>query len=716
MPAGMRADLVETEQNYLGRRYVIYKNPIGLSYFRLPISHATAAGFFNGARNFRQILEESRKASRYWRARPDPQAFQELMALAHQLAASGLLKVSGGSAVARSKNLKTMKQKRWFELLIGKVLYFRKSLIDPDKLLTRMLPIFGWMYSPIALVAATVFFIATIVAAAHNWDEITVRAANFFTFENLALTWILFFAVKIVHEFGHGLTCKYYGGEVHEMGFMFILFTPYLYCNVTDSWLARKGARIAVTAAGIYVELILASIATWLWIGSQPGIFHQLCFNTMFICSISTVLFNANPLMKFDGYYIMTDLLEIPNLKQKSNTYVTQWAQRTLLGMKSAVSKLATFELSPWFGIYAVLSYLYGWLILYNISFHLFDALKPYGLEILSRTYVGLFLFTSLALPLYRLAMSVQSSPEMKRQTTVRLRYIAICLLAVGGAMFLLPWHDTIKRTVVIEHAKMDPIVSKDPGFLRELKVHDGQVVHEGDVIARLESTELAADKVDLELQRELSEIRYRAAISSDRQETQLMASAHKKMVREFDEQLKGVNEKIEQLTLRAPHDGIIRSWRVEDLAGQYFTKKRPVCQLGEHSRLRAIIPLNEHEAHRVKVGQTVKFRLFAEPGMLFRGTITSLPVSPLPQFTTPALANLFGGDVPAEADPNGTTPGAIKPSLPHYEAEVTFDDDTDVLLRAGMMGKARIDAGKTTLGHWLIDRALDRLDPGFRL
>ena len=145
----------------------------------------------------------------------------------------------------------------------------------------------------------------------------------------------MFIFVKTIHEFGHGLTCKHFGGEVHEMGAMFIMFTPYLYCNVSDSWLLPdKTRRILVTAAGIFVEMTLAIVAAWVWMVTAPGLLHQICFNIMFTCSVSTVLFNANPLMKFDGYYMMADALEVPNLKQKSAAAASGWAQRYLLGLR----------------------------------------------------------------------------------------------------------------------------------------------------------------------------------------------------------------------------------------------------------------------------------------------------------------------------------------------------------------------------------------------
>jgi len=713
VPAGLRKDLVMSEQNYLGRKFLVLKNPIGLTFYRMPLAHGIAAQGFDGKRTFGQILEDLRQNDRYWRSLTPQRGLEELATLSRQLAMSGLLRVHGGSAVARAQHIKQAKHKRIFEISVGKILYFRKSLFDPDNLLQRLLPIFGWIYSPVTIGLCLAFFTITLLTVFRNWDAVTEHATNFFTIENLALSWISFFGVKIIHEFGHGLTCKRFGGEVHEMGFMFILFTPYLFCNVSDSWRAPKAHRIYVTAAGIFVELILACFATWIWLFTQPGLLHQMCFNIMFLCSVSTVLFNANPLLKFDGYYIMSDALEIPNLKQKSNMYVTQWAQRVLLGIKSATVRLMSYELNPLFGIYAVLSYLYGWLVLYNISHLLFDKLKPYGLEAVSRTYVGLFLFVSLGLPLYRLAASMKNTKELKKAITPHAR---ITLLVVGVALiaiFFIPWQDTVKRTIVLEHSKTDSVSALYPGFLRELNVHDGQVVKKGDPIGRLDDPALRAEKKDLELQISATEIRYRAAISSDKAELQEAAPTQKKMLDELSEQLKGINDKIASMNLVSPSDGIIRTWKMSERTGQYFSPDHPVCEVGTNLKMRAIIPLNEKEARRVSVGQKVVFRLFAEPDKHFEGTVTSRPVSPLDKFSSPALANMFGGDTPSEHDPDPKK--QIRPSTAYYEAEVAIDE-SDPTLRPGMMGKARIYAGKTTLAKWLFQRSLEYLDPEFRL
>ena len=172
---------------------------------------------------------------------------------------------------------------------------------------------------------------AIMVAAAYIFTALMLVLVNFETFRSKLPEFHQFFAsgnwfylaaalgiTKVIHEFGHGLSCKYYGGECHEMGFMLLVFTPCLYCDVSDSWmLPSKWKRMMIGAGGMYIELILASTATFLWWNSHEGLFNQMCLNVMFVSSVSTLLFNANPLMRFDGYYILSDMLEIPNLRTK---------------------------------------------------------------------------------------------------------------------------------------------------------------------------------------------------------------------------------------------------------------------------------------------------------------------------------------------------------------------------------------------------------------
>ena len=175
-----------------------------------------------------------------------------------------------------------------------------------------------------------------------QFDVFRSRLPSFHQFfgnwENWLVMGIVMAGAKVLHEFGHGLSCKHFGGECHELGFMLLVFTPALYCNVSDSWmLPSKWHRAAIGAAGMYVEMVLASIATFIWwFTDRTTLLNQVCLSLMFICSVSTLLFNGNPLLRFDGYYILMDLIEIPNLRQKSTEVLKRFLVQLVPGHRTA--------------------------------------------------------------------------------------------------------------------------------------------------------------------------------------------------------------------------------------------------------------------------------------------------------------------------------------------------------------------------------------------
>ncbi len=556
--------------------------------------------------------------------------------------------------------------------------------------------------------------IVTLLALLGHGQELAAHSANFFTLQNLMLTWVVFIFVKTFHEFGHGLTCKHFGGEVHEMGFMLIMFTPYLYCNVSDSWLLPdKRKRILVTAAGIFVEMTLAIAAAWIWMTTAPGLLHQITFNIIFTCSVSTVLFNANPLMKFDGYYMMADALEVPNLKQKSSVAASTWAQRNLLGIRGGgQSQFFSYELGPLFGLYAVASYLYGWLVLYRISAHMFDMLAPYGLDFLSHSYVYLYLFTALALPCFRLMQVTYKNPLTRAAAGRRFLQIGVGCAALLLACWFVPWQDSVKRGVVLEQANVETVAARTPGFLREVYVRGGQTVRAGQPLARLENLELKADAEELSSEVASYEVQRRSSLVSVSEDSRQMAAGYNHLIEQAKAQLDLRRWQLDECTLRAPRDGVVREQDLENMLGQYFTRGRPLCEVGSRNEYRAIISLDESEARRVTVGQPTKLRLRALSDQTFVGTISSAPVSSLSKLTSNGSANLIGGDVPTQVNRGGQ----FEPSVNYYEAELLISDPAGEHLRAGLTGMARIQTGRTTLGRAMWSRVLDLINPSVRL
>src|ERR1051326_3052763 len=311
----------------------------------------------------------------------EPTNEENILRFVNMLGQLGFLQLSGPRATQTIQAVAKARKTKWIELASRSMLYFRVPVIDPDRMLNRMTrPLrflwtkpFGFLSLAIMLAAlACVTMSLDSFAAAKNY--------NFFTPHNLILFWISFVLMKTIHEFGHGLTCRHYGGEVHEMGLLVIVFTPYFYCDVTDAWMIpRKLPKVLITAAGIYVEVIIAAFAAIFWSLTQPGLWNQWAFNMMILGSISTFVFNANPLLKYDGYYALSDLMEIPNLRARSNQYVNLWLRKLIFDTPIPPEFTAAGR-GRLFIFYSIASYLYGWLVLLSIMVVFRHLLEPYGL------------------------------------------------------------------------------------------------------------------------------------------------------------------------------------------------------------------------------------------------------------------------------------------------------------------------------------------------
>ncbi len=276
---------------------------------------------------------------------------------------------------------------------------------DPEKILNAILPWFGWMFTVPALIFFSLLLLAASLLLASQYETVYARLPTFQQFF-AADRWLILAAtmaiVKVLHEFGHGLSCKKFGGECHEIGFMLLVFTPCLYCNVSDSWmLPNKWKRVWIGAAGIYVEMILASIASFVWWFTEQGTtINDLCLNMMFLNVVSTILVNGNPLLRFDGYYILMDAMEIPNLRQKSTEVLKRSFQQTCLGLELQDDPFLPTRGKFFFALYTIASVIYRWVVVFSICWFVIKVLEPYGLQSIGRMVAVIGFFGLVAQPI----------------------------------------------------------------------------------------------------------------------------------------------------------------------------------------------------------------------------------------------------------------------------------------------------------------------------
>src|SRR5436190_1804253 len=505
----LRSDLSITPQKYEGKTYYVVKDPVSLRYYRFKEQEHFLLGFMDG----RFTLDEAQKEYEK-RFRPERLTLEDLEAFAQQLITAGL--AQNESPQAGKLLLDQRKKRKRSQLMqaITNVLYIKIPLYDPDVLLSKMLRYLGFVFSIWFFLLSIAVMLSAVLLVTVHFETFRSKLPSyheFFSFKTVVYLWIALGVVKVIHEFGHGLSCKKFGGEVHEMGLLFLVFSPCLYCNVSDSWtLPNKWKRIIISAAGIYVELVIAAIATWVWWNTPKNPFiNHMSLSLMVVCSVSTVVFNANPLMRYDGYYVLADWIEIPNLRERSNRYLTNLFLEHALGVEVQPEPYMALWRRCLFVAYAVASYIYRWVITFVILWFLYNWLKPYKLGVLSGMLAMAALGSMIGWPLFRLGTNIHKRGRLPDMKPIRVTVTCSIFAALILAAFTIPLPvSRVQAEGVVELEPESwtavPVRLADDGkaVLTELYVKDGERVTKGDRLAKFSNRDYETERQTAEKER----------------------------------------------------------------------------------------------------------------------------------------------------------------------------------------------------------------------
>ncbi len=612
----LRSDLGIEPQKYEGRTYYVVKDPISLRYYRLKDHEHFLIRYMDGKHTLEDAQKEYEK-----RYRPDRLKLEELEAFAQQLLTAGLAQNESPRAGQQLfDRRKKRKRTEWMQTLTN-ILYIKIPVIDPDRILKKMLRYVGFIFTMSFFLLSVGFMLAAVLLVATHFDVFRSKLPSyheFFSFKTIIYLWVALGVVKVIHEFGHGLSCKTFGGEVHEMGMLFLCLSPALYCNVSDAWtLPNKWHRIIISAAGIYVELLIAAIATFVWWNTptQPFI-HNLSLSLMVVCSVSTVVFNANPLMRYDGYYVVADWLEIPNLRERSNRFIKNLFMEHCLGIEVPPEEYMALWRRILFVVYAVVSYVYYWVVTFAILRFMHSFLRPYNLQVVSDMLAVGALASMVGWPLWRLGKNIHRRgrlPDMKRW-----RVIATCSVAAAILLFIFLVPVPISRirgSGVVEALPdaQSKVFVRDKGILEKLHIKPGQVVHKGDELAEFIDPAAQSDvdssrsEVDLykgqmtRLNSQLQDTREPAA--RNELTNQLENTLGKKRMAQT--KLDSLLRTQVNLVLKAPRDGVIGIAPGPDDVGKFYERQmdpnNPFCTINEPGKLRVVLPLVTPEFNQLK-------------------------------------------------------------------------------------------------------------------
>ncbi|MGQ0634182.1 MAG: HlyD family efflux transporter periplasmic adaptor subunit [Planctomycetaceae bacterium] len=705
-----RQDLVCRPQILRGETVWAVKDPVALRYYHLKDEAHWVLEQLDGRASPAEIQE--RFVARFAPRRLNLPQLQSLVA---QLHGDGLVisdvPNQAGELLSRRKSLR---RREWWERW-SNPLAIRFRGIDPDRLLNLCDPWCRWMFSAWFLVAVTALILAALALVATRFDVVLARLPErdaFLSPANIAWLALTLAGVKLLHELGHALACKHFGGDCHELGLMLLVFTPCLYCNVSDSWLfPDKWQRAAVGAAGIFVELALAAVCTFLWWFSEPGPFNALCLNIMAVCSVSTLLLNGNPLLRYDGYFVLSDVIETPNLSRESARVVRDAIAVWCLGAPVRGDENSSVRLRLGLAAYALASFAYRCTVLAGILWMIYKGLEPYRLE----SVAGLL---AIAIVVGWGAGSIRRSLEFwqdglwDEQVRPRRAMISlVALLALGVLALAVPLPRTVRAPAVLEPAGTRRVYAGVPGKLLQV-LKEGETVKAGDVIATLENSDLRLEIEKLSGERDRQKLRIESL--KRRQGKDLQAAAQlppaEELLADLEERLAKRQIEAERLTLVAPIAGTVlppRRRPADHPAGQLpFWSGTPlepenagchleigtlICLVGDPSRLDAVLAVDQSDVEFVAQGQSVEVQLDQRPGTRLRGTIAQVAEIDL-DVTPPEL--LPGGEVPTHRDEQGQA----RPVTAFYQARVTLEPHDHRLL-LGESGRAKIATAPMSLG-----------------
>lgn len=621
----LRDDLTIVRREQRGDVHFVVKEPDRQKYYRFGEAEVALMRLMDGERTPEEIDEA---AARELGVRPGAGRIADF---AHRLKRMGLVeRTPAEKNLMLMERVRSRRKVRARGRVQGSLLRLRVSLGDPDRLFDRWIGPLSWFWSPAFVVLSSVLFLVYVGILTARWDTVVSGTANLLTFSGFgAGDWILFYGIFVVvaaiHELGHGLTTKWFGGEVHEIGVMLLYFSPALFCNTNDAWtFKRRSERLWVTFAGPWIQLVIAALAAVVWVGTQPDTFvHRFAFLTVLVGGVSSVLANFNPLLPLDGYYALSDWLEVPNLRGRAFDYWGWLFKRYGLQMDVARPKTTPRERRI-FLVYGGLALLYSVVI---------GVVSLVWLIMVVGRFIGPWVWAILAYIvlriLYRRSGRIRSIIRAAATTWgARIRENRKLAYGAGGSfvlivlVLLLPWTFRADGRFVVESTPRIQVRASVPGVLGGISVQEGQRVREGERLATLWNPEIQSRFLEARSELEALRVRRtRAEASGDRG----TAGEIRARTERLQDKVELLRARREALAVRAPRAGVVLSSHLDERIGEHLAEGELVLEMAAAGPRLARVRIPLKEAGRIEEGQPVGLKLSARPDLTFRSRVASV-------------------------------------------------------------------------------------------
>lgn len=491
----LRDHITVNAHRYRGKRWYVLEDHVTGQVRRLSSQSYLIVGLMNGERTIDRLWELSSQ-----RLGEEIPTHEEMLQLLASLYQANLVRmdISGdiGELFERGQEAQ---RKQWMAKLKSP-LSIKIPLVDPERFLLATQKYVKPLFSMVVLLLWCLLIISMLTLVGQHWKELTENVSDrILAADNIVLLWLIYPVIKLLHELGHGYCIKRGGGEVHELGVMLLVFIPMPYVDASSSSaFADKKQRMLVGSAGIIVELFIASLAMLVWANAEPGMIKSIAYNIIFIAGVSTVLVNGNPLLRFDGYYILADYLEIPNLGQRANQYWGWLCKRFIFGVQGVASPAYDKREALWLFSYGFGALIYRLFLMVSIILFVAQQYFVIGVILALWSFIGTLIWPNLKM-LYKTWQDSDIRSGSRSPTVM----IPVCTGIIALLLGLLPLPLTTSVEGVVQMNKQHRVLAEESCFIEQLYKQAGEAVYKGDLLLSCENRQLRTEQQVLQQQYE---------------------------------------------------------------------------------------------------------------------------------------------------------------------------------------------------------------------
>ncbi len=664
-------------QNFRGQRWLVLENPLRNQFFRIRPEAYQFIGRLRPDKTVEQVWREC--LEKFPDSAPGQEAVLQLLA---QLYFANLLQydLATDSAKLFERYEKTRQRETRSQLL--NIMFMRFPLFDPDQLIVRLLPFLRRLIGPLGALLWLGVVGAGVKVAIENWPRLQQQSEGVLAPGNLLLLYAGMIVVKTLHEFGHAIVCRRFGGEVHVMGVMFMIFTPMPYVDATSSWAFReRWKRALVGGAGMIVELFVAALAIFVWARTGPGLLHSLAYNMVFVASISTLVFNLNPLLRYDGYYILSDLLEIPNLHQRSVGQLRYLAEKYLFNLRKVESPASSPREATLLTGFGILSGCYRIFVFSRILLFVADRFLILGIIMAIVCAISWML-----VPTTRFIIYLATNPRLERHRARAIAVSAGLAALILIALEIIPFPNHFRAPGILESRQWSQVINETPGQVQRMLVVPGTRVLRGQPIAQLHNREIELQLAGAKAARDEVEARLRKAMQDATPDLKPLQSR----LDAVSKRVENLQSDSSNLVVRAAQDGLWISPQFKDFVGRWVGRGTPLGLIIDptHFEFTATVAQEDGDAIFAARIPTGEVRMRGQSDIIVR--VGEMRIVPAEQQRLPsaALGWAGGGEVPImTSDSQGT-----KTIEPFFSVRAPVTAAGSAALLHGRAGRIRFD------------------------